>query len=108
MLQLHVHTRPITVCIYMIHRKNQKPPQTQRLVLVKMSGGDQLGTYYCGDPCNEGSNPEMVPDEFGIAYGPYVMERYTTGDAQHPTLYFVMSTWNPYTTTIMTVELQRE
>ena len=39
----------------------------------------------------------------GRAYGPYVISHFTTGDAAQgtSTLYYTMSTWNPYTQVIM-------
>ena len=46
-------------------------------------------------------------DSNGHAYGPYVLERFTTGDASSFTLYYVMSTWNTYNVHVMTVDLQR-
>jgi len=51
-----------------------------------------------------------IPDrqDPGSPYGPYVMERYTTGDRGRVTLYFVMSTWHPYNTLVMKTELQRQ
>jgi hypothetical protein len=38
---------------------------------------------------------------YGGAYGPYMIARYTKGDAQSTTIYFVLSTWNPYNTVLM-------
>ncbi|MFQ5858946.1 MAG: DUF4185 domain-containing protein, partial [Anaerolineae bacterium] len=51
-----------------------------------------------------------IPDrqDPGSPYGPYIMERYTTGDSNRVTLYFVMSTWHPYNTLVMKTELQRQ
>jgi uncharacterized protein DUF4185 len=34
-------------------------------------------------------------------YGPYVMSRYTRGDNASSTIYFLMSSWNPYNTVVM-------
>jgi hypothetical protein len=39
--------------------------------------------------------------EWGGEYGPYVISRYTKGDTTSTTIYFVMSTWNPYNTVLM-------
>jgi hypothetical protein len=46
--------------------------------------------------------------EWAGEYGPYLISRYTTGDATHSTIYYVMSTWNPYNTVLMksTLEVQ--
>ena len=43
----------------------------------------------------------------GSPYGPFILERYTTGDRNLVRLYFVMSTWHPYNTFVMSTELQR-
>jgi len=44
----------------------------------------------------------------GSPYGPYIMERYTTGDRNQATLYFVMSMWHPYNVLVMTTQVQRQ
>jgi len=52
--------------------------------------------------------------EFGGEYGPYLIGRYTGSvDADGPgmrqaRIYFVMSTWNPYNTVLMTAVIRRE
>lgn len=43
----------------------------------------------------------------GSPYGPYVMERYSEPTADGVILYFVMSTWHPYNTHVMTTQLRR-
>ena len=43
----------------------------------------------------------------GSPYGPYVIERYTEKTAHGVQLYFVLSTWHPYNTVVMTTEIQR-
>jgi hypothetical protein len=47
-------------------------------------------------------------DDWGGEYGPYVVERFTTGDRErrHTTIYWVMSTWNPYNTVLMRSTLE--
>jgi len=42
-------------------------------------------------------------------YGPFVIPRFTTGDSRSTTIYFLMSTWNPYQVFLMksTLRLQR-
>ena len=39
--------------------------------------------------------------EWGGEYGPYMIPRFTQGDATHTTIYYVMSTWNPYNVVLM-------
>jgi hypothetical protein len=64
-------------------------------------GADQVS-----DPGREG--------DFGGEYGPYMIHRYTRAVATRPgeraqaQIYFVMSTWNPYNTVLMTATIQRE
>ncbi len=43
---------------------------------------------------------------FGGPYGPYVVEKFTKGDSQRSTIYFTLSTWNPYTTVLMKVDIE--
>ena len=43
----------------------------------------------------------------GSPYGPFVIERYTTGTPGSVTLYFTMSMWHPYNVLLMTTELRR-
>ena len=52
--------------------------------------------------------------EWGGEYGPYLIDRYTrmiklnnTGPLQAQ-VYFVLSTWNPYNTVLITATIQRE
>jgi hypothetical protein len=47
-------------------------------------------------------------NEWGGEYGPYVIAPYTTGDAAATSIFFVMSTWNPYNTVLMTARLRGE
>jgi hypothetical protein len=47
-------------------------------------------------------------DEWGGEYGPYMIDRYTRGSPDRRTaVYFVMSTWNPYNTVEMRMDLRR-
>jgi len=46
--------------------------------------------------------------DFGGEYGPYVISRYTKGDSTKSTIYFLMSTWNPYNTVLMKSTLALE
>ena len=50
------------------------------------------------DPFREG--------EFGGPYGPYVVEKFIRGTAGKSTIYFTLSTWNPYTTVLMKVDIE--
>jgi hypothetical protein len=46
--------------------------------------------------------------EWGGEYGPYVMSRYTTIEGSRCTLYYTMSTWNPYQVVVMRSDLALE
>ena len=46
-------------------------------------------------------------DKWGGEYGPYLIPRFTRGDASRCTLYFTMSTWNPYQVVLMSVDVGR-
>ncbi|MBE7557536.1 DUF4185 domain-containing protein [bacterium] len=47
---------------------------------------------------------EAVP---GGLYGPYLINRFTRGDAERCTLYYTLSTWNPYQVVLMQSEIGR-
>ncbi|HTS53534.1 MAG TPA: DUF4185 domain-containing protein, partial [Burkholderiales bacterium] len=55
-------------------------------------GGD------CGPPTDPDSPANGGP---GGPYGPYVVSWYTRGGQQSTTVYYVMSTWNPYDAVLM-------
>lgn len=44
--------------------------------------------------------------EWGGEYGPYLISQFTVGDASRSTIYFLMSTWNPYATVLMRATLE--
>ncbi len=46
-------------------------------------------------------------NEWGGEYGPYQFEHFATGDNQSTTIYFTMSTWNPYDVVLMKSTLRR-
>ena len=65
----------------------------------------------------DGSDPMSDPGrehEWGGEYGPYLVDRYTravgspTPGVRRAQIYFVLSTWNPYNTVLMTATIQRE
>ena len=56
-------------------------------------------------PCDQVTDPGR-DTTYGGEYGPYVIPQFTTGvDHQSTTLYFVMSTWNPYEVMLMRTTL---
>jgi hypothetical protein len=44
--------------------------------------------------------------QFGGEYGPYIMARFTKGDAGGCRIYYTMSTWNPYQVVVMRSDLR--
>jgi len=46
-------------------------------------------------------------DKWGGEYGPYLIPRFTTGDAERCTLVFSMATWNPYQVVLMATDVGR-
>jgi hypothetical protein len=46
-------------------------------------------------------------NDWGGEYGPYQFEHLATGDDQATTIYFTMSTWNPYTVVLMKAGLRK-
>ena len=44
-------------------------------------------------------------NEWGGEYGPYLIPRFTTGDASSCRVYYTMSTWNPYQAVLMRSEI---
>jgi hypothetical protein len=46
--------------------------------------------------------------EVGGEYAPYILSRFTTGDFRSTTIYFMMSTWNPYQANLMKTTLRLE
>ncbi len=45
------------------------------------------------------------PKKWGGEYGPYLIPRFTRGDEDRCTVFFTMSTWNPYQVVIMRADL---
>jgi hypothetical protein len=46
-------------------------------------------------------------NEYGGEYGPYMIPRFFKGDRNEATIYFLMSTWNPYQVVLMKAKLRR-
>jgi Domain of unknown function (DUF4185) len=57
----------------------------------------------CGPPADPNSPAGNGP---GGIYAPYIVQPYTRGGAQTTTVYYVMSTWNPYQVSLMRTTLQ--
>ena len=57
------------------------------------------------EQCDEVSDPNR-DKEYGGEYGPYQFEDLAVGSDTSTTIYFTMSTWNPYTVELMKATLQ--
>jgi hypothetical protein len=44
-------------------------------------------------------------ERWGGEYGPYLIGRFTRGDARRSTIFFTMSTWNPYQVVLMSADV---
>jgi len=58
------------------------------------------------EKCDEVSDPNREK-EWGGEYGPYQFEDLAVGSDTSTTIYFTMSTWNPYTVVLMKATLQK-
>jgi Domain of unknown function (DUF4185) len=54
----------------------------------------------CGPPTDPVS-PAQIPGHLGDVYAPFVLPRFTEGGLRSTTIYYVMSTWNPYDVVLM-------
>jgi hypothetical protein len=57
------------------------------------------------EKCDDVSDPGREK-EWGGEYGPYQFEDLAIGNSSYTTIYFTMSTWNPYTVELMKTTLQ--
>ena len=55
--------------------------------------------------CDEVHNPGRE-NEWGGEYAPYQFEHFAIGNEQSTTIYFTMSTWNPYEVVLMKAGLK--
>ncbi len=62
--------------------------------------------------CTEGENPDdntTIPQNGpGGPYGPYQFEDFARGDTDHTTVFWTLSTWNPYTSLLMKSNIVRK
>jgi hypothetical protein len=58
-------------------------------------------------PGHDNITDPLRGDEIGGPYGPYMIDKFTTGNGQTSTIYFTMSTWNPYTAVLMRAQLAK-
>jgi hypothetical protein len=63
--------------------------------------------YFMHWPGHDNITDLARENEWGGAYGPYIIDKFTKGNDESSTIYFTMSTWNPYTTVLMKAELEK-
>jgi hypothetical protein len=63
--------------------------------------------YFMHWPGHDNITDLARDNEWGGAYGPYIIDKFTRGNDESSTIYFTMSTWNPYTTVLMKAELEK-
>jgi len=72
---------------------------------VLFNAAQDAGTchFINGDPgCGPLNDPDSpAKDHPGAVYAPYVISRFTKGGLHSTTIYYVMSTWNPYQVVLM-------
>jgi hypothetical protein len=57
-------------------------------------------------PSHDNISDPLRFSEWGGAYGPYLIDKFTKGSSETSTIYFTLSTWNPYTTVLMRADLK--
>jgi len=58
-------------------------------------------------PDHDNITDPLREDEIGGPYGPYIIDKFTKGNDQTSTIYFTLSTLNPYTTVLMQAQLEK-
>ena len=64
-------------------------------------------THFIHLPGHDNVTDPLRADEIGGPYGLYIIDEFTTGDGETSTIYFTLSTWNPYTTVLMQAQLAK-
>jgi hypothetical protein len=57
-------------------------------------------------PGHDNVSDPLRESVWGGPYGPYLIDRFTTGSNGTSRIYFTLSTWNPYTTILMQADLE--
>ncbi len=94
--------------------RTQRP--TDRMLFNPWLDGGYCGFMHAGPyravlGCSEAEDiiyGARGDDDFGTAYAPNVIKRYTTGHREQATIYFSFSTWHPYNNVLMRATLGRK
>ncbi len=71
---------------------------------AEVDGGYCHFMHKGGAGCDKVSDPNRE-QENGGEYGPYIFPSLTTGDSRQSTIYYMLSTWNPYEAMLMRATL---
>ena len=83
-------------------------PWSTNQVLLEPWGGGAYGQYFhVAWTYNVQDNVQNSgrEDEFGGEYGPYMFKELATGSDNRTTIYFTLSSWNPYVSLLMKTDL---
>jgi len=80
-------------------------PWSSKQPLFDASKDEGLGHFIHWPGHDNVSDPHRE-HEWGGPYGPYMIEKFTKGSSGKSTIYFTLSTWNPYTVVLMRAELE--
>jgi len=80
-------------------------PWSSRQVLFDALKDGGLG-HFIHWPGHDNVSDPFRQSTWGGPYGPYMIEKFTRGGDRRSTIYFTLSTWNPYTVVLMRAELQ--
>ncbi len=84
-------------------------PWSSNQVLLEPWGAGAYGQYFHVDwnwSVSDNVQNAGRDYEFGGEYGPYMFKELATGSDNRTTIYFTMSSWNPYVSLLMKTELQ--
>jgi hypothetical protein len=79
-------------------------PWSDRQLLFD-SQKDGLG-HFIHWPGHDNLSDPLRQNEWGGAYGAYLIDKFTKGGNGKSTIYYTLSTWNPYTVVLMKADLQ--
>ncbi len=73
-----------------------RPNSNWETALIHHSGQDPIVRNVAPVHGPAGKVLDLSKDTKGVAYGPYLFDQSTTNPDGSVTVYFTMSTWNPY------------
>jgi hypothetical protein len=103
-LMLYNSTRPRGI----VMRSAARPwgPWSEATVVFDPWRGRGYGHFLHAPAAGDALSDPGREQEWGGEYGPYLMPRYFTGDPAKTTIFYTMSTWNPYQVVVMRTDLR--